>query len=879
MIMNNVLNRKLLENAEGSIQEVHTLLVHVLSEPIIVLDFIADNIRDMIIRGESFEAVQSQIRFYSSDEFRSRLPNFSLYNIYGFFDIFDEFYEGSGWIPPPDYYPRERPWYTSAVEAGNDIIISPVYLSADSNSPVLGYARCMFDNDGSLLGVISIDVPVSFINQFLERTITDNSYGFIVNERSIIIVHPSEVFVGEYLAGSSTISSQLVYEIRDRDEISRSNFTSYTGVRAILFSSETFNGWYVNFVVPEAEYYRDLYYMITVVTIMGALMATMLSISLVRIEAARNRSELRNRQKSNFLANMSHEIRTPMNSIIGFSELALDDNISSKTRQYLVNITDNAKWLLNIINDILDSSKIESGKIILEHIPYDMQDVISQCQSAILPKAAEKGISLYCYAERVEDKKLVGDPVRLRQVFMNLLSNAVKFTDAGSVKLLASVKDQKTDSATICIEVKDTGIGMYPEQIDNIFEPFMQADDSVTRKYGGTGLGLTIAKNIIELLGGKLRVESEPGAGSTFTFDLTFDLVDDDSDIQETNTVLTDTRKPNFDGEILVCEDNGLNQQVICEHLARVGLKVVVANDGREGVELVRQRVQEISGNISGKNNLNNTNGTNIADALKEYPFDLIFMDIHMPVMDGLEAAELISALGVKTPIVALTANIMSKDIEHYRESGILDYLGKPFTAQNLWRCLVKYLPVVSYSKVDELTQAVEDDKALKQLRIYFVRSNRDIADRILQAIDDGDAKLAHRLAHTLKGNAGQIGETQLQETAAVIEGILVDVDNSAAAKLQIMHLENELYKVFEKLTPLLIEEEEKKITEITDTDKVKEILGNLEPVLMKRNPECMNMLDDIRAIPGADELALLVEDFEFKKALEELERLKSLLT
>jgi len=542
-----------------------------------------------------------------------------------------------------------------------------------------------------------------------------------------------------------------------------------------------------------------------------------------------------------------------MNSIIGFSELAHDVGNPEKTNQYLTNISDNAKWLLNIINDVLDSAKIESGKVVLEHIPFDLEDVVAQCQSAIMPKFVEKGLDLYCYSEPLADKKLQGDPVRLRQVIMNLLSNAVKFTNTGTVKLLTSVTSFDDKQASINFEVKDSGIGMDPEQITKIFEPFLQADDTVTRKFGGTGLGLPIAKSIIELMGGKLNVESELDIGSRFSFDLTFDLITD-TNAPAQKLILNDIDRPTFNGEVLVCEDNGLNQQVICEHLTRVGLKTVVAYDGKECLDIIMERVQR-----------------------GEKPFDLIFMDIHMPVMDGLEASAKIIGMGIKTPIVALTANIMSNDLEFYKKSGMFDYLGKPFTSQELWKCLIKYFSVVSVTTIDKNEQAADDEKALKQLQIYFVKNNQDTLTEIVQAIDSGDIKLAHRLVHTLKGNAGQIGEKKLQEIAAKAEDMLTNGTSRLNDK-QLHSLDAELKAALERLEPLLIEAAKKSKPETADTSIALEIIERLEPLLINRKPECMNMVDEIRTIPGGEELALFVEDFEFKKALTELSKLRKKL-
>jgi signal transduction histidine kinase/DNA-binding response OmpR family regulator len=478
--------------------------------------------------------------------------------------------------------------------------------------------------------------------------------------------------------------------------------------------------------------------------------------------------------KSKFLATMSHEIRTPMNSIVGFSELAQDDKIPQKTREYIDKIKGSANWLLHIINDILDISKIESGKTNFENIPFDLHIIFEHCKSAMMPKAIEKGLELHFYAEPSIQKKLLGDPVKLSQVLVNLLSNAVKFTNTGTIKFSATVIKSGGNSLTICFEIKDTGIGMSPEQMANIFEPFAQADNSITRIYGGTGLGLTIAKNFIEIMGGILKVESEPGAGSKFSFELTFETVDE-ADIPNWNLPIDEHEKPNFEGEVLIFEDNLMNQQVICEHLARVGLKTVIANDGREGVDIVAERIQ---------------NG--------QKPFDLIFIDIQMPVMDGLEAASKIINMGIKTPLVAMTANIMSSELELYKRNGMSDFLGKPFTSQELWKCLMKYLPVTNFSVVEKKEQNDLDEEFKNYLKAHFVKNNQTKFAEFKKALEE-DIQLAHRIAHTLKGNAGQIGEKRLQEAAKTVEKTLKGGENLLSEE-QINTMETELKAVLERL-------------------------------------------------------------------------------
>ena len=475
-------------------------------------------------------------------------------------------------------------------------------------------------------------------------------------------------------------------------------------------------------------------------------------------------AELASRAKSEFLAVMSHEIRTPMNSIMGFAELARDKTEDAKIKEYLGKITDSTGWLLNIINDILDISKIESGKMELEHVPFDLQDVFLRCQSVILPAIRGKDLDLRVYAEPINGKNLVGDPVRLYQVLMNLLSNAVKFTETGTISFTASVRGAGKDDCVVYFEVKDTGIGMMPEQVGKIFNLFTQADSSTTRNYGGTGLGLAIAKSIVELMGGELKVESVPGRGSAFSFEVVLETTD--SGVEKTGDAdFAAGEKPRYNGLVLICDDNSMNRDVAYEHLTQVGLRTLSAENGKIAVEMVQERIQK-----------------------GEKPFDLILMDIFMPVMDGIEAAERITALGTGTPIVAMTANVMTSEIEKYKYHGMPDCLGRPFTTKELQRVLQNHIGKAS--PADDAGPSVIKRDVLDGWEIYkrydydmaegilnsFIKNNRTKIAEISEAIESGDIPAAHRLVHDLKGNAGMIGRPAMQTAAADFEAELLKV-------------------------------------------------------------------------------------------------------
>jgi len=588
----------------------------------------------------------------------------------------------------------------------------------------------------------------------------------------------------------------------------------------------------------------------------------------VRLYEAVEQANAANRSKSEFLANMSHEIRTPMNSIIGFSELALDDCDPSRAKDFLNKIMENSKWLLQLINDILDISKIESGKIDVECISFDLSELLTACRTSIMPRATEKGLTMHFYVEPPEGKMPLGDPIRLRQVLVNLLSNAIKFTDSGTIRLLAIIKKMDGKSITVYVEVKDTGIGMAPEHIKRVFDPFVQAESGTTRKYGGTGLGLPITKNILKMMGGELCVESAPGVGSKFSFELVFDTIDiAEGELPKKRIAHGDLEKPTFEGEILVCEDNSTNQFVICEHLTRIGLKTVVAENGALGVDMVRSRMEK-----------------------GEKQYDLVFMDIHMPVMDGLEATAEIRRLCAGIPIVAMTANIMTYDKERYHEIGLSDHIGKPFTSQELWHCLMKYLEPVSWQAEDG-TQCERLDKERRQkLAQSFVQNNQGKFGEIKEAINTGDIKLAHRLAHTLKSNAGHLGKTLLQRAAEDVELQLKDGENLTSPK-QMAALESSLGAALAEFALLAKAPcqpgcmggqpgagrtlSAEAAAESLDAESMQGLVEVLDPLLEAHNMGCLIHIDNLRLIPGSEELVQQMECLNFDLALAELSEIK----
>jgi|GEM_PF-671046 len=709
------------------------------------------------------------------------------------------------------------------------------------------------------------------------------------------------------------------------------------------------------------------------------------------LEVAKIKAEGATKAKSEFLANMSHEIRTPMNGIIGMTYLALQTKLDEKQKKYIKRIDTSAKTLLNIINDILDFSKIEAGKLSIEKVKFDMYELIDSVINIIELKAYEKNLELIVSYDIDMNKQFYGDPLRISQILINLLNNAVKFTPEGSVKLI--IKKLKDDR--YMFEVSDTGIGLTQEEQNKLFKSFSQADGSTTRKYGGTGLGLIITKQLVELMKGTIYVESEKDVGSSFVFDIELQSMDEN---EKTYNYFSDKK-------VLIVDDNQLWQEILENVLKSFKVNIDVASSGYDAIEKVKQNscgydlilmdwnmpklngieatklvnehcksstpptiimvssfrqeaivqeakdvgidiflqkpinpsilndlltelfIEEINQTIKQTKNIKNLknsiaslegskillvedcvlnqeiivglleeskidldivgNGKEALELFDKNSYEMILMDIQMPVMDGYEATKQIRQKDTKIPIIALTANVMTKDIVKTEEVGMDEHLNKPIDVDKFYGILLKYI-----SRKKEIKNSIPEDKSSQlprfeqidtSLGLEYMADNAKLYKKILNSfyekyknVNVEELKQLYTnsfeefktFTHTLKGLSKNIGAVSLHEEATKLDDT-ADIDLLDGC-VEVLH------KVIEEIKPWIETQNKTNTSENSEIkldgkfDKLKEAIKKHRPKIIE---SALNELDKTTLTKKEKEvlekLNIYLDEYKFSQALE----------
>ncbi len=530
------------------------------------------------------------------------------------------------------------------------------------------------------------------------------------------------------------------------------------------------------------------------------------------LRQAKEAAEQAARVRAEFLANISHELQTPMNAIIGMTQLALEENLSGDVRDYVATANKSAHVLLSLLNDILDFSKLESGKFTIEHQPFRLRELVADAVQSLTPSAQEKGLELISELEVTELEELWGDRERLRQVLTNLISNAVKFTEQGQVVVTVRTVRLWPHEARIRFGVRDTGVGIAEAELKRILEPFTQIDASFTRRHGGTGLGLAICNELLRLMGGRLAIESQPGQGSCFSFELSLARASAPTDAPETPGATTSHGLPSVviaeeaDAKlsVLLAEDTPANQKVVTGILRKRGHHVVVAPNGQDVVRLFRSQ-----------------------------PFDVVLMDVQMPLMDGYQATAAIRGLQAgqaePTPIIAMTAHGLRGDRERCLAAGMDAYISKPIDVVELIdmvesvaqgrraepraplpptppeQRLLEPAPSAAEDEVIDLDGAMRrlagDMELFRDFIGYFEEDAPKLLAALHEALANSAAAEVRRAAHSLKGLAANFGASACATAAQAIEECGKSGDLPTASQI-LPRLEQEVAKLDRVLGP-----------------------------------------------------------------------------
>jgi len=652
VFMKNIVHEYMIVSTESMLDYEQSRIEADLMAPKTASGIFAETVRRMILNGADIDELQTYISEIS-DYMRLNEAHSSSFG--GILCYFDKLSDGPALLSDLDTdastgrHITESAWYRSAVAAGSNVAETVIENDPIFGETVLAYSQCLLDDRGRRLGVVCFIVRIDVIGaSIVGMTLNMGGYGTLLSKELAVLAHPNEEFLGKGMKNPALGISAFAEELVEKKKVNEREMNTWLGDPAIAFFRELNNGWFLGVVMLKEDYFKSITYMAWVLGLLSAALATALVAILLRIEAAKNKANFESKQKSVFLANMSHEIRTPMNAIISMTHIGKLSNYTDRKDYCFMRIEDASQHLLGVINDILDMSKIEANMFELSEEEYRFEKMLQRVVNVVNFRVEEKQQKFSVHIDKNIPGILIGDDQRLAQVVTNLLGNAVKFTpESGTIRLHASLLEENNGIYEIKIAVTDTGIGISPEQQKKLFRSFQQAESSTTRKFGGTGLGLAISKNIVDMMGGRIWVESEVGQGTTFFFTI---LVKKGEEREES---FADAYANWNSVRILTVDDDPEILMYFQEILKDFGASCDTAESGEEALELVEQ------------------NG----------PYNIYLVDWKMPGMDGIELAR---ALKLKTSLVDNPVVIMisaaewSVVEEDAKKAGVDKFLSKP---------------------------------------------------------------------------------------------------------------------------------------------------------------------------------------------------------